>query len=181
MFDLLGLTGPITNKSWDFYAKTLDASIVFGCSLARIDSKEMSCFISLLSSTESINIPRCFVNKETVIIHGFSDASTSAYGVVVYSQCISSNKAISVHLLRSKSGVTTVKPLTIPRLELCAALLLSQLLRKVRQSLNFSNSKTILWIDSTIVISWLENSPHELKTFIDNRISMIRGLCKVSE
>lgn len=63
-------------------------------------------------------------------IHGFCDASQKAYGACIYFRLLTNNK-VSVHLLCSKTKVAPLKSLTIQRLELCSALLLSCLLKKV--------------------------------------------------
>ncbi|GFY20106.1 uncharacterized protein TNCV_2147991 [Trichonephila clavipes] len=46
------------------------------------------------------------------------DILTAAYGAVLYAQSIS-EEDVSTRLLCSKSRVAPVKPITIPRLELC--------------------------------------------------------------
>ncbi|GFX10475.1 hypothetical protein TNCV_2582981 [Trichonephila clavipes] len=62
--------------------------------------------------------PYC-LGKGRIIIHGFADASTAAYCAVLYAQSIS-EEDVSTRLLCSKSRVASVKPINIPRLELCA-------------------------------------------------------------
>ncbi|GFX28191.1 uncharacterized protein TNCV_15301 [Trichonephila clavipes] len=105
----------------------------------------------------------------------FADASTAAYGAVLYAQSIS-EEDVSTRLLCSKSRVAPVKPITIPRLELCACVLLSQLLEKVLHSLTLPIQQIMLWTDSNIVLAWIQRSPEQLKTFIGNRIKSIQRL-----
>ncbi|GFW80157.1 hypothetical protein TNCV_460651 [Trichonephila clavipes] len=52
---------------------------------------------------------------------GFSDASQSAYGAVVYCKSVTSDGRVLVHAIASKSRVAPTRQITIPRLELCAA------------------------------------------------------------
>lgn len=60
--------------------------------------------------------------------HGFSDASTHAYGACIYPRTLDQNGVWSSNLLCSKSRVAPIKnKVTIPRLELCGALLLEKL------------------------------------------------------
>ena len=78
-------------------------------------------------------------------VHGFSDASKNAYAAAVYLAC--SNYSI---LLASKTPVSPLQATSIPRLELMASLLLSELIEIVL--LSISNSIDIknvyCWSDS---------------------------------
>lgn len=65
-----------------------------------------------------------------VAIHGFADASEVAYGAVVYLQ-LKDETGERMVFFASKARVAPTKTLTIPRLELCAALLLSKLMSAV--------------------------------------------------
>lgn len=55
-----------------------------------------------------------------VSLHGFADASTLAYGAVLYVRVETSDR-IECTLVAAKSRVAPLKTITIPRLELCAA------------------------------------------------------------
>jgi len=62
-------------------------------------------------------------------LHGFSDASTLAYGGVVYLRTLHTDTSVTVDIIMSKVRVAPLKELTVPRLELCAALVLANLLK----------------------------------------------------
>ncbi|XP_047025514.1 uncharacterized protein LOC124634134 [Helicoverpa zea] len=64
----------------------------------------------------------------------------------------------------------------IPRLELCGALLGARLYRKILSSLRLTFTKVYFWTDSTIVMGWIRMPPHNLKTFVQNRVSQINDL-----
>ncbi|GFX61610.1 integrase catalytic domain-containing protein [Trichonephila clavipes] len=97
----------------------------------------------------SISIPRFMGidQNSDIILHGFCDASTKAYAAVVY---LKSKQEI--HLVSAKTRVAPIKQLTIPRLELCGALLLAELISVIQKALRTKPAECFLWTDSTIVL-----------------------------
>ena len=110
-------------------------------------------------------------------MQGFSESSKEAYEACIY---LRSTDARGNHsfLVSSKSRVAPVSSgtMTLPRLELCAALLLVQLVEAVRKALPTEVSKTCLWSDSTITLQWIKTKPHTQPNFIANRILEIQKL-----
>lgn len=78
-----------------------------------------------------------------------------------------------MYMLASKSRIAPIKTLTIPRLELCAAVLLSKLMKSVIEALNLNNLPKYCWSDSMITLQWLKKEDG-LKTFVHNRVQKIR-------
>ncbi|GFX27762.1 integrase catalytic domain-containing protein, partial [Trichonephila clavipes] len=72
--------------------------------------------------------------------------------------------------------VAPTKQTTIPRLELCAAVLLLKVVHRVKQALKLNVTNTFLWSDSMIVLSWIRKRSYQLKTFVANRIATIQEM-----
>ncbi|XP_058826496.1 uncharacterized protein LOC131686248 [Topomyia yanbarensis] len=85
-------------------------------------------------------------------LHCFSDASEKAYGACIYIRSQDAEGKVAVRLFASKSRVAPLKCQTIPRLELCGALIAAQLYEKVQQSVRI-NSPVFFWTDSTYIIN----------------------------
>ncbi|GBO35367.1 hypothetical protein AVEN_114534-1 [Araneus ventricosus] len=88
---------------------------------------------------------------------------------------LSTSGEIKVSLLCSKSRVTPIKEVSIPRLELCAAELLSKLIVQVQSSLDLEIHGVHLYSDSTVVLAWIATPPHALKVFVANRVTKIQN------
>ena len=65
---------------------------------------------------------------------------------------------------------------TVPRLELCGAVLLAKLFHHVARILELPLDGTFVWMDSLVAFEWLQGSPQNLKTFVGNRVSTIMEL-----
>lgn len=178
IFDPLGLLSPciiiakiLLQNLWS-YKLTWDESIPL-----ELHSKWQEFRLQLINLNQ-LQIPRRVVcqNPAIIEIHGFSDSSLDAYGASVYIRSISHNDNIEVSLLCSKSKVAPLKVVTIPRLELCGALVLAHLAHKVTKSIKLHVDKIYLWSDSTVVLSWIQTSPNLLQTFVANRVSQIQAM-----
>ncbi len=125
-------------------------------------------------------ISRCYYPKDAHValiqLHGFSDASESAYAGVAYLRMVDTTNVVHVSLIIAKTKVAPLKRLTIPRLELCGANLLANLLHHVKGVFSIPCSNVFAWTDSTIVLSWLSGSPRRFKVFVGNRVSNIIDL-----
>lgn len=108
-----------------------------------------------------------------VELHGFCDASNVAYAATVYLRSINRKGEIRSHLIGAKTRVAPVKQVSIPRLELCGAVLLSKLLVEIAEVLDVPNNNIKAWTDSTVVLAWLNKHPCTWKTFVANRVSEI--------
>ena len=95
-----------------------------------------------------------------------------AYGAVAY-LCNGSETS----MVMAKSRVAPLKKMTLPKLELMAALTGARLGNFVQQALKqrYANITVKLWTDSEIVLHWLNNDK-PLKSFVANRVREIKEL-----
>ena len=130
---------------------------------------------SELKSLSEKHIPRCYFLKDAHIIvvelHGFSDASELAYDSVVYLRMVDSNGHVHLSLVTSNTKVAPIKLLMIPRMELCGAHILAQLLQHTQKVFNLPLNCMYAWTDRTIVLNWLAGNLQCFKTYVGNRVS----------
>jgi len=74
----------------------------------------------------------------------------------------------------AKTKIAPLKRLTIPRLELTGAVLLTKLVARVITTLQRKDIKVYLWIDSTITLTWVTGHPTQWRDFVRNRVVFIQ-------
>ncbi|CAG2243196.1 unnamed protein product [Mytilus edulis] len=123
-----------------------------------------------LEKAIQFTIPRYYFSKPStsteLVLHVFTDASPKAYGAAAY---LSNENETT--LVMAKTRVAPVKCLTLPQLELMAAIIGARLAAHLHSTLNYP--KIVFWSDSSIVLHWL-TSTKTLKRFIANRVKEIK-------
>lgn len=176
LFDPLGWVAPTITTAKAFIQKLWLAGIEWDQELPEIMLKEWITYRQELYTLSEFRIPRWIgssVNNQRLELQGFCDASNIAYAAVVYARVIDDQGQVTINLLRSKTKVAPVKQVSIPRLELCGAVLLAKLLSDVSQVLQVPKENVHAWTDSSVVIAWLSSHPSKWKTFVANRVSEI--------
>nr|XP_033204841.1 uncharacterized protein LOC117165607 [Bombus vancouverensis nearcticus] len=148
----------------------------------KVEARSLRTELTELLKLAGLNIRKWASNDRSGNeLHGFCDASERAYGACVYLRIITPDGHVWTRLLTAKSKVAPLKSHTIPRLELSGALLLASLATTVLQALPSNISRTVYWTDSTIILHWINTSPHTLKTFVANRVTEIQQKTHTSD
>ncbi|XP_030767150.1 uncharacterized protein LOC115890927 [Sitophilus oryzae] len=178
IYDPLGLIGPATIKAKIIMQNLWQCEINWDDPIPSDIAEIWQDFSKQLNSLNDISVPRHVLcnSSNYVELHGFCDASESAYGCCIYLRSLTNFGECTVRLLCAKSKVAPLKRITLPKLELCGALLLAKLTKRVLRSLTVNIEKTFLFTDSSIVLSWISTEPCYLKTFVANRIAEITEL-----
>lgn len=180
IFDPLGFLSPITIQ-----AKSLIQKLwVLGVSWDQTPPDEIvrawNTHRTQLSQLSQLRIPRKLTrqNVQSYELHGFADSSETAYGAVIYLRVTDADGQIYVFLVCSKARVAPLKRISLPRLELCAAVLLSDLYLFVRDTYltRISFNAIYFWSDSTVALSWIRSPSTRWATFVANRVSHIQDI-----
>ncbi|XP_033127645.1 uncharacterized protein LOC117125283 [Anneissia japonica] len=128
-----------------------------------------------------VSLPRCYTPSNTRLLessrqlHIFCDASERIYGSVAYLRTVNENSTY-VSFVMARCRVAPKHQLSMPRLELSAALTGAQLSDLIRKELTIPITATYYWSDSTTVLRWLQSESCRFKVFVGTRVSEIQQL-----
>ena len=100
-------------------------------------------------------------------LHVFSDESQCAYGVVVYIRYIL-NKSVTCNFVLGKSRLAPIRKslMSIPKLELQAAVIAVRLKTTVMEEINLEIKKVSFWCDSKAVLNYIRNKHSNLSVYV---------------
>ncbi|KAJ0181222.1 hypothetical protein K1T71_003307 [Dendrolimus kikuchii] len=157
IFDIYGFLSPITIKGKIMLQDTWRSGITWDLEVADDIFTRWKEWLDLLRKVSTLRVPRYYalatkdsIQNESVTknksvqnerlenfsyrnlqLHIFCDASTRAMCAAAYWRWYNSNNEVQVSLIASKSRVAPVKYVSVPRLELQAALLASRLANSI--------------------------------------------------
>jgi len=143
-------------------------------------------WLDSLSTLSCIALPRSYIPNSFGEVarhelHVFTDASESAIGAVVYLKLLNYRSDIHVSYVISASKLVPKACISIPRSELCAALLGSKLCREVQKELRFPIEKTVMYSDSKVVLAYLCNTEKRFSRYVSHRVSAILKITKLNQ
>ena len=138
----------------------------------------MKDWLSATPCLQNIRLPLCYfglAEAVSVELHTFSDASTMGMGVVSYLRMYDGDR----YILCFVAGKSRVAPgqssMTIPRLELCAAVIAAKVAHQIVQENRCVFSRIVFWTDATVVLRYLNDTKSRYKVFVANRIAAIHA------
>ncbi|XP_015118145.1 uncharacterized protein LOC107041862 [Diachasma alloeum] len=137
----------------------------------------------------TVYVPRAVPYREWSVLEGMQLAEPEfsstrgidmILGVDVYSQIIQPGlrRETLDQLIaqQTSSGWILSEKVTIPRLELMGASLLSRHMVSVCKALEIDDLVVNLWTDSSVALTWIKSDPARYKQFVKNRVSEIQRL-----
>lgn len=182
LFDPLGLVNPVIVKAKIFMQELWIKKINWDEPIPHELQHKWTKFRKELLALNEASIPRHMIisSAKNIELHLFSDSSVRAYGAVAYIRSVDIQGNIKNELICSKSRVAPVVSVTLPRLELCGAVIMVELANKLKEALDINFHAITYWTDSEIVLSWL-SSEKIFKTFVANRIAKIKRNSNISD
>ena len=132
-----------------------------------------------------ITIPKSYFsgNFKHLELHMFGDSSQEVFSAVAFLRAqvnTSSGPKTELAFVLGKARVAPMKVMTIPKLELQAALLAARLEQDICRALTVHVNKVYMWTDSTTVLQWL-NSTSKQPIFVANCVCEILEHTSVDE
>ncbi|KFD61198.1 hypothetical protein M514_26631 [Trichuris suis] len=175
LYDPLGFLAPVIVTAKLLMRETTCLNTDWDEDLDKKLSQQFQDWSSKISSIRSLLIPRWLSLSSEVAkieLHSFSDASETAFGAVVYLRTISTSGTVNVSFLMAKTRIAPRRPLTIPRLELQAAVMAVRLVDTIKQEMGVPVDRTVYWTDSTTVLYGL-HVPARMHSFVVHRVAEI--------
>ncbi|XP_015121728.1 uncharacterized protein LOC107044383 [Diachasma alloeum] len=183
IYDPLGLLNPVITHAKIIQQQLWRFKLDWDDSVPAEIHTQWDEFASQLPLLNEIHFKRQVTINKKFEIHGFCDASSRAYGACIYLRSISQDGDVHVNLYCAKSRITPINHTseqTTPRLELCAAELLSNLYDIVKKATHIEPERAIFWSNSTVVLHWIKTPSHLLQRFVANRVARIQELTNTS-
>ena len=104
-----------------------------------------------------------------------NDTSEHAFGTCAYLRWEKYDGTFEIRFVAAKSRVAPLKKLTVPRLELQAALLASRLSKIIQKESRLEFEEIIYFTDSKIVLAWIQSTYRVYKQFVSARVGEIQS------
>ena len=139
-----------------------------------------------LHELTSIEIPRWygfnFPEESALELHVFADTSSCAYGAVAYLR-FQSNSELKCSFVIGKSRTAPIKEnsLSIPKLELPAAVTASRIQVKIMEELKETVTSVFLWSDSKTVLNYLHNDYSNFGVYVTHGVNEILNSTNIED
>ena len=189
IFDPLGVVSPVTLLGRSLLQKLCAVSCGWDDPLPDVMASEWKEWLTMAVELDLVRLGRCITGPPgevlTTQMHVFADASESAYSAVAYlvtevRTCEGTTERV-VQFLMGKSLVAPVRFVSIPRLELAAAVLAVKVRRALVRELDTVFDSFHMWTDSMVVLGYVRNRSTRFKTYVANRVTYIHDGSLVRE
>ncbi|XP_048002346.1 uncharacterized protein LOC125238899 [Leguminivora glycinivorella] len=133
-------------------------------------------WLRALSDVSALRIPRRYATPTGAVrreLHIFSDASTEAYSAAAYWRVSNDEEETQVSLAIAKSRVCPLKVMTVPRLELTAAVVGVRLAETILREQRYPVTKVTYWTDSMVVLGWVRDDARNYRPYVSHRLAEI--------
>ena len=185
VYDPMGLVAPLILPARVLIQQSCKQGLSWDEEIVGLEREKWLTWNEQMANMSSIHIPRCVHPPDFVPvrqeIHTFADASELGYGACSYIRSFDEDDTAYCSLMLGKTRVAPFRKLvTIPRLELQAALLAAKQCKSLKSELGL-DCQSYLWSDSRIVLGYINNESKRFHTYVANRLSQIHEVSSTTQ
>ena len=191
LYDPLGFATPITLVVKALLQRLWQAKLDWDEQLPPNELRKWKEWKEGLPALAQVAIPPCYTSRiqsvmspadrrfvEEMQLHCFADASAIGYGAVAYIHVAYSDGTVTCAFVLGKSRTAPLRKITIPRLELQAAVLSIRLSERIQREIEIEFSEVHYWTDSEVVLKYIYNDHKRFTVYVGNRVAEIREKSK---
>lgn len=177
-YDPIGFVAPVLVRGKLLLRKFIEESTDWDQHLPEQYQVEWDQWKQQLPFLENLEIPRPYlpVSPEKLFkreVHVFTDASEEAIATVAFLRAEDQDGNLHCGFIMGKGKVAPKKAVTIPRLELCAAVLGIEISKIIKEQLDIDPKEMHFHTDSKVVLGYIYNRTRRFYTYVSNRVEKI--------
>eukprot|EP00057_Strongylocentrotus_purpuratus_P004640 XP_003729152.1 PREDICTED: uncharacterized protein LOC100889568 [Strongylocentrotus purpuratus] len=184
VFDPIGFAAPIIARAKMGLQRLWQMGLGWDDPLPEKEQTEWTKLFEEMTLLNNVKLRRCLTPQDArgkPVLCIFSDASESAYGTCAYLRWRTDDNKYEVRFVAAKSKVAPLKTLTMPRLELQAAVVAARLYKAISEEIRLEIEKVVFFVDSMIVFHWIKSPARSFKAFVSSRVGEIQSLTDPSQ
>jgi len=180
LYDPLGFVAPITVQSKVILRELTENAADWDAPLPLNKQKEWEEWRDSLQEMQHVQVPRSYGPtslsgaklKELCV---FSHASERVIAAVAYLKTVDSDRNCHMGFITGKARLAPQPGHTIPRLELCAAVLAVNMMETITAEISVKFDEITFFTDSQVVFGYIYNEKRRFHVYISNRVQRIRN------
>ncbi|RXN11518.1 hypothetical protein ROHU_029945 [Labeo rohita] len=179
LFDPFGFAAPVIIKGRSLLRQLTMEAWDWDAPLSEQMFNEWKSWRDLLEELEKLTISKAYTpntlnNAERKEMCVFCDASTTAIAAVAYLRTTDTDGKVNTGFICGKAKLTPRPEITIPRLELCAAVLAVEIADTVTDEIDVKFDAVTFYSDSKVVLGYIHNESRRFYVYVNNRVQRIR-------
>ncbi|XP_021332949.1 uncharacterized protein [Danio rerio] len=179
LFNPFGFAAPVVIQGRLLLRTLTTESCDWDAPLSSEKFKEWKIWRDSLKKLELVKIPRTYA---TISLHQaqrremcvFCDASTNAIAAVAYSKITSISGNVEVGFIFGKVKLAPRPEISVPRLELCAAVLAVEIAEIIADEIDIKLDVVTFYSDSKVVLGYICNRSRKFHVYVHNRVQRIQ-------
>ncbi|XP_045122632.1 uncharacterized protein LOC123511083 [Portunus trituberculatus] len=181
IFDPPGFMTPFTVRAKIMFQDEVRRKQGWDQKLTKENEEKWTAWLKELNAMNNFRIERCifpsqFKRLVNAKLHHFCDASSKAYVAVSYLRLLDESGLVHNSFIMARTRLAPIKTTSIPRLELCAAVLAVSSDAKLGREVSIPVTSSVFWTDSRIVLQYIASPTRRFHTFVANRLGTIHRL-----